>query len=183
MHKHILLLAATLAVAACSSSTKVSRPLDQGSDRGEVVEGQSGSSPSSSATSAKGVVAVDYLVGTITVTDEAIPESFQTALKTHLEEELGKAGRLAKSAGSARKVQLTLSDYRMRGGATRILTGVLSGADKVTAAVSVTDKSGQVIGESQVTSSNSLAVGGPDTLAKMAAEEIAKFLIGAPLKK
>lgn len=179
MRNQGVLLALALGLAACSSSTKVSRPLDQG----EVVQGKAAAGTAAASGGSAPAIAIDYLVADIAVADDKIPEAFPVALKSYLKDELSKAGRLAKSDLAARTVKLTLSDYRMRGDITRFMVGVLAGSDHVTVAVSVLDKSGQVIGESQVKSSNALAVGGPDMLAKMAAEETAKFLVGAPLKK
>ena len=67
----------------------------------------------------------------------------------------------------------------MRSGFNRMLFGLMAGKDGITSTVTILDsKTGEVIGETDVNTYNVLAIGGEQDIARMHAEEIAKFLSG-----
>lgn len=109
-----------------------------------------------------------------------VPEQFPVAIKAYLKSELTKRGSLAKEQSSnSRDVEITITDYRMRDSVNRVLWGVLAGKDGVESTVQVRDHgTNSIIGESRISSYNVTTIGGPDDVAKMHAEEIAKFLLG-----
>ncbi len=177
MRIHVLLLAAVIGLAACAHSDKKQAG---GSSAGTVSSGASTGTPSKSASGSKTATkpaGTDYAVGRIVAGDGgAVPASFVSALRTHLANALAQGDRLAKTGETSRAVDITLSDFRLRDGAAPALDA------HVTSAVVVKDSRGRVIGESKFSSSNILAPDSSEALAKLNADEIARFLLGAPLK-
>lgn len=162
MHGPKLLVAAfALCLVGCASSTVVKQPLQ----------------PSKEATP----VATKYSIGKISAQTSDAPEHFLAAVKGHLKLELSKHGLLAtEDAIAPYDTVITVNSYRMRSGFSRAMFGVLAGKDGIDSTVTVTDsKTGRVVGESQVSSYNMMAVGGEDDVARMHAQEIAKFLSGS----
>jgi hypothetical protein len=104
-----------------------------------------------------------------------LPPHFLEAIKSYLTVELRQRGLIADD-GSALKVNVTPNYYRMRGGVSRAMLGVLAGKDGVKSNVQVVDASGNRIAESDVSSYNVLAVGSEEDIARMHAKEIADFL-------
>jgi NADH/NAD ratio-sensing transcriptional regulator Rex len=101
------------------------------------------------------------------------------ALRGHLESELRKRSRLSSAAEGAARVRIDVVNYRMRSGFARSMFGVMAGKDGVGSKVTVLGTStDEVLGESEVSTFNVMAVGGEDDIARMHGVEIAKFLVG-----
>ena len=151
-------VALALCLVGCASSTVVRQPLQLSK---EITP-----------------AATKYSVGKISTQTSDAPEHFLAAVKGHLKLELSKHGLLANEDSiDPYETVITVNSYRMRSGFSRAMFGVFAGKDGIDSTVTVTDsKSGRVIGESQVSSYNMMAVGGEDDVARMHAEEIAKFL-------
>lgn len=90
------------------------------------------------------------------VSDEAL-----AILRSELDGELRASGLLAAGPADARKaVEISITSYRMRHGATRAMVGIMAGSDNMQSSVVVTDKaSGAVVGQFSVQSKNSTAWG------------------------
>ena len=94
-----------------------------------------------------------------------------------------KAALAAADAGSQGdpadwQIAVKVVSYRMRSGFTRFMFGMLAGKDGVDSQVQVLDASGKVLGDSNVSTFNVTAVGSGEDVAKMHADEIAKFVLG-----
>lgn len=153
MYKIVIALAAVAMLTGCASSTKIDQPV---------------ASTEASAPVTYSDIVVDNR-GT-----EA-PEHFLVAVKSYLRQELDRQAMYSPQSG--KQVVITVVDYRMRSGFSRAMFGVLAGKDGIDSQVTIKDsKSGKVIGRSTVSSYNVLAVGGMEDIARMHAEEIAKFL-------
>jgi hypothetical protein len=105
-------------------------------------------------------------------------EHFMNAVASYLKSELAKSGRLAKDGDDALKVDIKVTEFRMRSGFTRQMFGIFAGKDGISSEVSVVDAQGKVRGQSSVSTYNVLAVGSEEDVARMHAEEIAGALQG-----
>ncbi len=119
-----------------------------------------------------------YEINKIKCETEGVPEHFLSAVQGHLKAELSKRSLLSNEANStSNKVDITVVSYRMRSGFSRMMFGVFAGKDGIESTVKVLEPAtGKVIGESNVSSFNVTAVGNEDDIARMHAQEIAKFL-------
>lgn len=153
MFKKIGIIALTLLISACSSSTKVSQQLS-------VVDNKP----------------LHYSQIEITNQNTEAPEHFAQAVKSYLKQLLQNTSKFDEEKGHTVKIDIT--DYRMRSGFSRAMFGMFAGKDGVDSKVTVTDESGKVLGESTISSFNIMAVGDMQDIARMHAEEIAKFLHG-----
>ncbi|PAJ71623.1 hypothetical protein CJF42_25730 [Pseudoalteromonas sp. NBT06-2] len=151
MKNKVLIIAVTMIISACSSSTKVSQ-----------------------AISTNGVGPKSYSSIEISNNNTEAPEHFAQAVKSYLKQEL-KSNALFNEKGE-NKINVSINDYRMRSGFSRAMFGVFAGKDGVDSEVVVTDENGVVIGKSTVSSFNVMAIGDMQDIARMHAEEIAKFL-------
>ena len=85
-------------------------------------------------------------------------------------------GRLAEQAEGALTMDITVTEWRMRGGATREIFGVLAGKDGITSDVTVRDSSGASLGTLAVVTYNITSYGG-EAVVQMHGEEIVKQVI------
>lgn len=157
--KGFFILGLALLVTGCASSHVVTKPM----------EPATGSSQET------------YFISTIDDKSEhVVPEHFLEAIRGYLKAELTKRNMIAEDKSVAdRELQIQVTYYRMRSGFTRMMFGVMAGKDGVTSTVNVLNaKTGEVIGTSDVNTYNVMAVGGEQDVARMHAEEIAKFLGG-----
>jgi len=100
-------------------------------------------------------------------------------LRSSLDGQLRAAGLLAASpSNAARRVTITINEYRMRHGAARALVGIMAGKDTIRSTVEVVGSDGEVLGSSEIDSGNSTAWGTTGGLVEGHAEEIANFLRG-----
>lgn len=159
--RHFAVMLLGIALAACGSSSKITKPIEQATEIGPVK----------------------FKVGEISDgSGKAVPSHILAALRGHLESQLTKRNLLAADASSERVVDVAIdiTGYRMRSGVMRGMFGMMAGKDgmdsKITA-TAATDPT-RVLGESTVSSYNIMAVGGEDDIPRMHAEEIAKFLAG-----
>ncbi len=156
--KLVLLTATTFLLISCASSTKVSIP----NKNNNLINGNS-----------------KYQVSSLTSKTPEIPEHFSQAIKSYLNLEMQKSGRLAINSKDKeiRNITIDIQNYRMRSGFSRSFLGVFAGKDGVDSIVTITnpiDK--KIIAQAKINSFNISALGGPDDIAKMHAEEIAKFI-------
>lgn len=147
-------------LGGCASSTRVQQ------DIGERV-------------SVDGRVYV-YSISDFASTTTDAPPHFVTAVKSYLEQDLLQRAMLSSEGMAAdREVQVTLTSYRMRSGFNRAMFGVLAGKDGVESTVRVVDLStGELLGTSNVSSFNIMAIGQQEDIARMHGKEIGKFLAG-----
>lgn len=119
-----------------------------------------------------------YSAGTLSPGQTEIPTHLVSAVIGHLEAELRKRGLAATAEdGNTIRIDATATYYRMRSGFSRMMVGMLAGKDGIKCDVQLIDiKSGQAVGQFQVSSFNLTAVGGEDDVARMLAVEIAKNL-------
>lgn len=110
---------------------------------------------------------------------KSIPSHFLAAVKGHLGSELAKRQLLAAADGDAAHVNVIVNTYRMRGGISRAMLGVMAGKDGIGSTVTLLDPSTrEVFGQSTVSTFNIMAVGSEEDIARMHAGEIAKFIAG-----
>ena len=157
--KTVIPMLLVIALTACGSSMKVTRPL------------------ADADTASGGHI---YRIANIETQVDEVPPQFLSAINTHLTAELNEHDRLGEEADIAtHSVGILVNDYRMRHSASRFFLGVLAGKDGVKSRVTVTDlQTGELLGESEVSTYNITAIGSPDDVARMHAAEIARFLIG-----
>jgi len=155
MGKVIASLIVSLFLAACASSTEVSQPIATAKS----------AAPFFSAIEMKN-------------NGTEAPDHFLLAVKSHLKQALVQKAAYSEQGGD--RVVVTVTDYRMRSGFTRAFFGVLAGKDGIDSEVTIlSPNNGTVVGKSKVSSYNVLAIGDMDDIARMHAEEIAKFLTGS----
>jgi hypothetical protein len=110
---------------------------------------------------------------------EAVPDQFLASIRGYLEADLKQHNLLAADVDQAPRVHIEVTNYRMRGGITRAMFGAMAGKDGVESKVTVLAAgSDQIIGASDISTFNVMAVGGPDDIARMHANKIAEFLAG-----
>lgn len=151
MKKQLGFIVLASLMSACSSSTKVSQAIEK-----------------------NGLAPQHYSHIEIKNNGTEAPEHFEQALKSYLKQVLNNNNLLKTESGNA--ININIMDYRMRSGFTRAMFGLLAGKDGIDSEVIVTDENGNVIGKSTVSSYNVMAVGDMQDIARMHAEEIAKFL-------
>jgi hypothetical protein len=107
------------------------------------------------------------------------PQQFIVALNDYIESEMMKKGLLSNLGRGSYVVTVAVKKYQMRSDFNRFMFGAFAGQDGVSSVVTVYDKyTGEIVGESEVSSYNSTAVGSPDMIAEMHAKEIVSFLSG-----
>jgi hypothetical protein len=113
------------------------------------------------------------VVPKVEVSDEAL-----SILRQQLDSKLQGSGLLAASPAEARKsVEISITNYYMRHGATRALVGVMAGADNMQSSVQVKDRKTQaVVGEFAVESKNPTAMGTSRGMIIEHADKIVEYL-------
>lgn len=148
-------------LAACGSTTRVSKPIN--SEMSDAVEPRS------------------YRVENIDSQGANVPAQFVAGIREHLVAELRRQDLLGSDDSSTHEVRVKIVDYRMRGNVTRFMFGILAGRDGVKSKITVVDRdSGQLVGESSVSTFNVTAVAGPQLVAEMHGRKIAEFLAVGP---
>jgi len=111
----------------------------------------------------------------VKVSAEDVPDHFVSAMKGHLKNELKMRGLLAGDSNTqAAVIDLDVTYYRMRGGITRMMFGILAGKDGVEAEIKILEHgTNNVLTTLTASSYNVMALGGPDDVAQMFAEEAA----------
>lgn len=84
--------------------------------------------------------------------------------------------QLGNADGAGRKVEIVITNYYMRHGATRALVGIMAGADNILSQVTVRDAGGAVLGEFTVESKNPSAWGTSRGLIEEHADKIARYV-------
>ena len=150
-----LLLAVLFILSACGSSAVVNKSLKELPNKDHAK----------------------FAVDRINSDAEGVPDHFLTAIKGYLNAELGEKNLLDEGSTSSYKVNILVREYRMRSGFSRVMVGALAGKDGVESVVTISDPvTGDVVGESTVSTFNVTAVAGMEDVAKMHAEEIAEFI-------
>ena len=158
MRRAIVILAISVLVAACGSTSQIRQPIE----------------PVSAATA---VFSVEKPVNAVPRESDQPAEHFLSTITSYLRTELAKNGRLAKEGDDALKIDIKVMEFRMRSGVSRMMFGIFAGKDGIASEVSVRDSSQKVLGSSTVSTFNVMAVGGEEDIARMHAEEIAKTLL------
>jgi hypothetical protein len=158
MCRALAVFAVSALLAACGSTSQIRQPVE----------------PVSAATAA---FSVEQPVNAVPKDSDQPAEHFLTAVASYLKSELAKNGRLAKESDDALKIDIKVTEFRMRSGVTRMMFGVFAGKDGIASEVSVRDSAQKVLGSSTVSTFNVMAVGGEEDIARMHAEEIAKTLL------
>jgi Domain of unknown function (DUF4410) len=158
--KSIVLLFSIIALFACGSSIQVRKPLNL------AVAGQS--------------TARSYQIRNVKSENEDVPEHFMEMIKSNLKVELAKRHLLAdENSDPEFYIDIAITNYRMRSDVARFMLGMFAGKDGVESTVSIRDsKTEELAGETDVSTFNITAIGSMDEIARMHAEEIAKFLAG-----
>jgi hypothetical protein len=153
-----LVVVLTLSVAGCGSSHSVKKKI--------TVSGQ--------------VAKITYQLSEIEDSKNLVPEHIRVGILAYLKKDLQTQGLLPGTGEQAtRIVKISVLSYRMRSGFSRMMFGILAGKDGISTNVSVMDPvSGEVLGESEVSSYNLAAVGSEEDIARMQGEEIARYLSG-----
>jgi hypothetical protein len=102
-------------------------------------------------------------------------------LDDKLKSELSTGGLLAAASDpAARKVEIRITNYRMRHGAARAMAGIMAGKDNITSDVRILERgTGKLLGQLTVESGNATAVGTSRGLIEGHAREIVEFLRGS----
>ena len=103
-------------------------------------------------------------------------DQYLSVITSIVESGLRANGRLAEQAEGALTMDITVTEWRMRGGATREIFGVLAGKDGITSDVTVRDSSGASLGTLAVVTYNITSYGG-EAVVQMHGEEIVKQVI------
>jgi hypothetical protein len=113
------------------------------------------------------------VVPKVPVSEEAL-----SILRQELNSQLRGSGLLAANPEEARKnVEISITNYYMRHGATRALVGVMAGADNMQSSVQVRDtKSQAVVGEFSIESTNPTALGTSRGMIVEHANKIVQYL-------
>jgi hypothetical protein len=156
----IAVLLSMIALIACGSSMQVKKPLDL------AIAGQS--------------TARSYQIRNVKSENEDVPEHFMEMIRSNLKAELAKPHLLTNENSDPEfYIDIVITNYRMRGDVARFMLGMFAGKDGVESTVSIRDpKTEELDGETDVSTFNITAIGSMDEIARMHAEEIAKFLAG-----
>lgn len=158
MRRALAILALSVLVTACGSTSQIRQPVE----------------PVSAATA---VFSVEKPVNAVPKDSDQPAEHFLAAVTSYLKSELAKNGRLAKEGDDALKIDIKVTEFRMRSGVTRMMFGLFAGKDGIASEVSVRDSAQRLLGSSTVSTFNVMAVGGEEDIARMHAEEIARTLL------
>ena len=98
--------------------------------------------------------------------------------RSRINQKLNERGRLANSPVEAKeKVEIKITEYRMRHGATRAMLGIFAGTDSMKSTVIIKDKkSNKKISEFQVQSGNATAWGTSRGMIQDHADQIVTYL-------
>jgi len=121
-----------------------------------------------------------YSLGKIDISTDEVPEHFVAAVKGYLKSELKKCNLLCQTDSElTRIIDIDITYYRMRSGFSRMMFGMLAGKDGIKSTIKILDnKNDSIVGESEISTFNIMAVGGEDDVARMHAEAIVKFISG-----
>ena len=158
MRRVLVVLVLSAMLAACGSTSQIRQPVEP-------------------MNAANAVFTVEKPVNAVPKDGDQPAEHFLSAITSYLRSELAKNGRLAKEGQDALKIDIKVTEFRMRSGVTRMMFGIFAGKDGIASEVSVRDSSQKVLGGSTVSTYNVMAVGGEEDIARMHAEEIAKTLL------
>lgn len=113
------------------------------------------------------------------VNTDGMSEEGLSILTARIESLLRESGRLAVDAASgSRQVEIEITNYYMRHGATRALVGIMAGADSIESTVTIRGTDGAVLGQIDIDSTNASAWGTSRGLIEGHAEEIVEFATG-----
>lgn len=112
------------------------------------------------------------------ITKAEVTEEALGILRSRLNGQLSNSGQLAGNAdGGAAQVDVTITSYRMRHGATRAMVGIFAGTDNMASTVTIKDpKTNSVKAQFEVGSRNATAWGTSRGMIEDHADQIAKYL-------
>jgi hypothetical protein len=147
--------AAVVAVtAACGASTTIRRPLS--------ADARGGS----------------YAIGTVSAESADVPRLFVSELSSAVWARLNNAHRaVPRGAADAYRVDVTVTAFRRRSTATRVLFGAMAGADAAEALVRVVSPGGDTAGEWTVRAYNASTGTDEAWVANALADEIVRTLV------
>ena len=162
MIRTVTLLILSLSIIACTSNSQVTMP-----DQPKMTP----------AAAAQFAAEAKFIVNDASA---AMPkgknhpgDQYLDVITTIVKSGLRENGRLAEQSEDALTMDIRVTDWRMRGGATREIFGVLAGKDGITSDVTVRDASGESLGTLSVVTYNITSFGG-EVVVKMHGEEIVK---------
>lgn len=107
---------------------------------------------------------------------DGMPQQARATLDSRLTQRMWR--RLSPHARAT--VTIRVTRYQMRQRAARVLAGVMAGTDRIVSEVTITDAAGNVLGSSEVESTNPTALHGEDWLIQSHADAIAEFVLSGP---
>jgi uncharacterized protein YcfL len=102
-------------------------------------------------------------------------------LRSRIEQQLRAKGRLAnKPADAQEKVEINITNYKMRGDTARVMLGIFAGTDNMQSTIIVKDKKlNKIISEFKIESGNSTAWGTSRGMIEDHADKIVNYLTGS----
>ena len=162
MIRTISLLLLGLSLNACTSNSQITMP-----DEPRMT-------PAASAQfAAEAKFVVNDATGAMPMSKGHPGDQYLSVITSIVKSGLRANGRLAEQAEGALTMDITVTEWRMRAGATREIFGVLAGKDGITSDVTVRDSSGASLGTLSVVTYNITSFGG-EAVVKMHGEEIVK---------
>lgn len=109
-----------------------------------------------------------------------VPNEVLENMRTQLDKKLSEGDLLAtENESKFRKVDILITEYRMRHGAARALAGIFAGCDTIKTKVAIMNVNNEkAIGESHFESNNCTALGTSDGLIEDHINKIAEYLSG-----
>ena len=165
MIRSIVILSLSALIVACASNSEVRMP------------DQPLMTPAAAAQfAAEAKFIVNDAVGAMPKGKDHPPDQYLSVITAIVKSGLQENGRLADQPEAALTMDIKVTEWRMRGGATREIFGVLAGKDGITSDVTVTDASGENLGTLSVVTYNITSFGG-EAVVKMHGEEIVKKVL------
>jgi len=147
-----------LLLGACASTTEVFKPLDQ-----KIFAENTN---------------LNYELLKIDSDNTNVPRHFMEAVNSYLEVALKESGFIRKGDKNYR-IKIKVEKYKMRKGFIKKHLGFLAGGDKIVSEITVIDKrTGKIVGEAMVDTSNIAKSTTIDDMANMHAKKIAAYLKG-----
>ncbi len=160
MKKLIVLLIFILCIVGCASTTSITDPLESS----EIAEVKT-----------FGEIDIDG-------NGSKAPPHFITAVESYIVQ--GLQERSLYDSENGKKISISVNNYRMRSGFSRMMFGIFAGKDGIDSTVKIYSPDGnRMLGSSEVSSYNMMAVGNQEDIARMHGEEIVKFLAGESSEK
>jgi hypothetical protein len=124
-------------------------------------------------------IEMKFDIGELSAGKTKAPEHFLLAVKGYLKTELSSRELFDPDRKAKYRIYITMIKYRIRKGFSKKVFGILAGKDGVKSTVMVLDpETNEIIGESEVATTNLTKSITMDDIAHMHADEIVRFLTG-----